>query len=687
MISEARQNVEKPRRSVRRLRRAVCAAIGLPVAGTLLFHGAVAWLPEGDRRPRPASTLVLDRTGVPLGAYAAVDGQWHLPLKKEEISPHLLSAIVAVEDARFYEHGGVDWLSVGGAMWENVRAMGVRRGASTISMQLARLRFGTSRSLAGKVEQAVRACQVERAGKEEILCEYLNCAPFGGNLVGAGAASWRYYGKPCAMLSMGEAALLAGLPQNPNRLRPDRHPEAAMRRRNHVLDRMLVTGVITPKQHAEAAAEPVNAMWRALPQNETAIAGANGLGPTMLYREELHGGTVETTIDAAVQRQVALAARAQLARLSGVNAAAVVVLDTATAECRALVSLGQTDLDLTRSRRSTGSALKPFIYAAAFEANLVQPESMVDDSPAAWPGYQPGNMDHRWQGKMTAAEALAQSRNIPALVLLSRLGVPYMVGVMQSAGLRSLADDPSRYGVSLAIGGAETSPVEMAQAYATLGRGGTFRPARLVAGTDAAVGTRCITEAACRQVLAACSMRERTARLSAAAARGRIAWKTGTSSGCRDAWCAAVTPRYTVVAWFGNTDGRAAEVLVGVEAAAPLVLDLIASLDGGQVADNPWATSVRAGGQASVPERHSNGAVTLVSPADRLQIVQDDRAEPLLLQARVSGAPAGPLWWFVDGELLGSGTEQIWWTPVRGSHRISVATADGRSASAIVQVR
>ena len=681
----------------------VLAMVVAPILGIGLFQGAVAWLPYPTHwRPPYAATLVLDREGTPLGAYASSEGQWHFPLAKEQISEHLLDAMVAVEDARFRQHGGVDWKSAAAAVWEDAASLRLKRGASTITMQLHRLRSGTPRSLWGKLDQAIRACQIERRmSKDEILVEYLNRAPFGGNLVGAGAASWRYFGKACSLLSVSEAALLAGLPQSPNRYRPDRHPNAARARRNHVLDRMLAAGMITPQQHTLALAEPIAASWHPLPQLAGDLPHANGLEPTLLNVQNFRRGqTVRTTIDWRTQRQVALATHSALLRLSpsGINSAAVVVLDTPSAQCLALVSMGgeRSELDLTRCPRSTGSTLKPFIYAAAFENALVTPNSTVEDSPKAFPGYQPDNFDHGWRGKMPAGEALAQSRNIPAIVLLSKLGEQYAASIMQSAGLKGLARTPGRYGVSLAIGGAEATPLELAVAYATLARGGTFREAVLVADSqprqDAPAAIPCLADWACWQTLEACSKPERTESISAAAAQAHVAWKTGTSSGSRDAWCAAVTQQYTVVVWMGNVDGRGADALVGVDAAAPLALQVIASLD---KAAAPWPITNRPAGQlAAGATRQPRAGVTMVSPADGQEIIPSGEArslEQIPLEAHLAGPITGEakLWWFVDGELLGTARdgESLWWTPRAGAHRIMATTAQGQSAAARVYVR
>ncbi|HEX8912608.1 MAG TPA: transglycosylase domain-containing protein, partial [Humisphaera sp.] len=460
------------------------------------FEAAVRLLPypPGIDRPPPAATLLLDRDGRPLAAFAAADGRWHLPLSPEQVSPHLLDAIVAVEDGRFRDHAGVDWAGVGGAARDTM--LGRRRGASTITMQLQRLRDPRPRGWLAKLDQAVRARQIERAAtKDAILAEYVNRAPFGGALVGAGAASWRYFGKPCRDLSLGEAALLAGLPQNPNAFRPDRHPEAALRRRTHVLARMRALGRITAAQQADADAEPLTAAWRPLPQERPVVvqasahastkgtqAEARATTPTadgalaaLLARSfQQRGGTVVTAIDARTQRLAADVAAEQLRSLaaSGVSAAAVVVLDTRTAEVLATVSLELKDgrpaasrIDLAQRPRSTGSVLKPFIYAAAFDAGTITPQTVLRDEPAAWAAYVPANYDRTFAGDMPAAEALARSRNVPALAVLERVGVGRAVGVMEGLGVATPARAARPVGLSLAVGGAEASVTEVAQAF------------------------------------------------------------------------------------------------------------------------------------------------------------------------------------------------------------------------------
>ena len=269
----------------RNIVRAGAIIVAIPIFAWLSFVCAVAWwpYPAGIDNAPTSATFIEDRNGVSLAALVAADDQWRIPLTHEQISPHLLDAIVAVEDSRFFEHHGVDWRSAAMAAWQDVKAFHIRRGASTLTMQVQRLRDPRPRTFFNKFEQAVRAAQIEKKQtKRQVLVEYLNRAPFGGNLVGAGAASWRYFGRPCSQLSLGEAAMLAGLPQSPNRLRPDRFPDKALARRNHVLDRMRDMGAIDQKQHDEACAEPIAAMWRPLPQHRDAnLPPADGAMPTL----------------------------------------------------------------------------------------------------------------------------------------------------------------------------------------------------------------------------------------------------------------------------------------------------------------------------------------------------------------------------------------------------------------------
>ncbi len=644
-----------------------------------------------------------------------------MPLGGDQINPDLIHAIVAIEDSRFYEHAGVDWRSAMGAAWEDLHHLSIRRGASTLSMQLARLRDPVPRSFVGKLEQAIHAEQIERhLDKRAILVEYLNRAPFGGNLVGAGAASWRYFDKPCRQLSLAQCALLAGLPQSPNRLRPDRYPQAARLRRDRVLDRMLALAMISRQRYDEAVAEPVDAKWIALPQSSPEIR-EGALAPLATMAQAHRGQTLRTTIDSTIQRQATRAAKQRLDLLtdSGVGASAVVVLDTHSAELLATVSVSEDarGVDLTRCARSTGSTLKPFIYAAAFDAGVCTPQTQLTDAPAAWPGYEPANYDRQFRGEISAAEALAQSRNLPATTVLSRVGVSRCVDVMGAIGLRTLSRTPDRFGIPLAIGGAEATPMELAEAYATLARGGKHREITYFSSTgfqpvhpaghglesrateeidttleldghSPAFGINSdpplLLRDACYAALGAIADRDRTARLCPEAVNSNVAWKTGTSSGHRDAWCAAVTRRFTIVVWLGNTRGRGSSALVGADAAAPLALQLIAALD---PVDEPWPASDLH--ESPTRFQTTQSRPTIVWPADGSElIVTGEPQQNVELRAGPDRSAGDPRisWWFIDGTQIGKGNS-IEWTATLGRHEVRLLDDGGHSAVAHFRVR
>ena len=650
-------------------------AIGMLLLVQLVFSGLIIWLPYPATPQQPvSSTFIGERTGLPLAAFASDDGQWRLPLSPDQVSPHLFHAIIAAEDARFYDHHGVDWKSVASAAWQDLIHLRIVRGASTISMQVQRLSEPRSRTFLNKIDQAIRAEQLERRrSKSEILLKYVNNAPFGGNLVGAGAASWRYFGRPCSQLSLGQAALLAGLPQSPNRLRPDRHPDRARRRRNYVLDRMLACGFASQPEYDEAINEPLEASWKALPQQSVPSAAF----PALVAIAHQHPGQiVRSAFDAAIQKQACQAALRHLDLLkdSGISAAAVVVLDTPTSHCLASLSIGGSDnlIDLVNRPRSTGSTLKPFIYAAAFDAGICSPESVLSDAPAAWPGYEPSDYDRAFRGSISAAEALAESRNIPAMLVLSRLGIEPAIGTMDAAGLHRLARDPQRYGVTLAIGGAEATPLEMAGAYATLGRGGVSLPVSFV-HDPATSPTRALRSDACWQVLGALSNPERTMSVCPEAARAHVAWKTGTSSGHHDAWCAAVTHRRTVVVWMGNTGGESSPALVGQEAVAPLALELIAMLD---PVDGPWPVVAQKNEVAELRPASRANRLMIVSPSpgQKFVISHDLPLQRQRILLKAAAKTAGRLWWFVDEVPIPapSNARQLWWDPQPGPHELRV---------------
>jgi penicillin-binding protein 1C len=655
-----------------------------------VFEGAARWLPypTNGQQAKYLSTVVRDRNGRPLAAFTALDGSWCLPNSAEGYGRWLPMAVEAVEDARFRVHSGVDWLAVGAALAQDLVAGRVVRGASTITMQVQRLRQPQPRTLKAKMSEALRARQIELTqNKDQILAEWLERAPFGGNVVGATAAAWRWFGISPASLSLAQAALIAGLPQNPERLRPDRHAAEALVRRDHVLRRMAAVGVIDTQQLTLALQEPLLRALGQLPQADDmgALAVLSDLAADRT-------GLVNTTLDAVVQRTAAAQLRGGFERLvgSGIDGAALGVLDLTDGSWLALVSIGGPGWqDLTRAERSTGSTLKPFIYASAFAGGIATPSTVVEDDPAGWIGWAPMNYDRAWRGRCSAAEALRDSRNLPAMRLLEQVGVARCAGNMAALGLTGVEAAAQRAGLAMGIGGVEANLRNLATAYAGLASGGKPVNTHLLikAPSPLVSSTAVLPSTACWQALRALIDNDRTTAVCSAATRFEPAWKTGTSSGHRDAWCVALTPRRCVVVWLGTTRGAGVPALIGGEAAAPIALGVLAAIDPGgaswPVVDMGTATPLIAHLLAAplVITHPPTGSEVLSDP--------DAPAASRRLSLECRGGAAGQRWWFVDGTPIGAvaAGETAWWVPTVGAHEVRVVDRSGQAAVTELVVR
>ena len=662
----------------------VLGVVGPPLV--VDFAARVSDYPHDGLRLPPPSSVVLDRDGHALASYTADDGRWYLPVEKVSHGRWLPLAVEAVEDARFRSHAGVDWFAAYAAVGQNLMAGRVVRGSSTITMQVERLRHPRPRTFAAKVVEAIRARQIEQTqDKDDILGEWLERASFGGNIVGVGAASWRWFGVPPASLSLAQAALVAGLPQNPERLRPDRHPDRARERRDHVLRRLHEVGSIDARHLAEALAEPLALALRTPSPAENLAAV-----PVLADAAAGRSGVLSTTLDLTTQRSAAALLRERLRDLngSGSDAGAVAVLDVSTGDWLALVSLGgQPWIDHTTALRSSGSALKPFIYAGAFARGIVTPASQVADDPAAWSGWSPTNYDRSWRGRCSAAEALRDSRNLPAMQLLERQGVARNAGLMEAFGLARLGQQATRSGLTLAIGGAEVTARDLAVAYAGLARDGRRVWPRLFTTVSPRDGVEVLPALACRQTLACLVDRQRTRAACPAVVDLEPAWKTGTSSGHRDAWCVALTPRRCVVVWLGTTRGPGSPALVGAEAAAPVALAILAACDPGGA---PWPP-VEMGAATPVVASMLATPLVITWPLTGSEILRDPSVpsaqQRLALTCR--GGGNGPRWWFINGAPLPSvaAGEPARWAAASGRHQVRVVDQHGHSAQVEVVVR
>lgn len=552
------------------------------MASVVLTATVLLWPMEAARYLRcEASSEMRDRDGRLLYAFVSADEQWCFPRALDEVSPYLIRATIATEDKRFPRHYGVDLLAVARATQANLSQGRVVSGASTLTMQVVKQPHGRARSLWGKALQAIRAVRLElRASKDEILAAYLNNAPYGQNLVGCEAASRRYFGKPSIELTLPEAALLAGLPQSPNALSPLRHPERALTRRGHVLDRMLDEGTISSNEHRRARLASLGVSRHALPQ--LAPHMAMRLRPAIEARRAL-----DTTIDEGVQRMAEDSVAAAANSLDGANAAAIVV-DVKTATVLARVgSAGFFDasggqVDATRARRSPGSTLKPFVYALAMDAQRLYACETLLDGPLDYGLLCPENFDLAYRGHVSASDALRDSLNIPAVVVLERVGYERAWTFLRRIGLTTLTEPPEHYGLGLTLGSCEARLDELAAAYRMIANLGEYRPLRETASEEAPTAQRCLSRGAALKTLQAL---ERPMpgeidhdELASASLASRVAWKTGTSSGRRDAWTFALNAQYVVGVWIGRNDGASSEDLIGSMVAAPLARYLLRTM-------------------------------------------------------------------------------------------------------------
>ncbi len=570
---------------VRLLLRALIALVALEVAAA----GLDATCPPDLAKARRASPVALDRNGAWLRALPVENGRWRLRADLARTDPSFVQRLIAVEDARFWLHAGVDPAAVLRAALGDLARGRIASGASTLTLQAARRLEPRPRTFGAKLIEAARALQLEaRFSKPEILALYLSLAPYGGNLEGVRAASLAWFGHEPLSLTDGEQALLIALPQAPEARRPDRRPRRAAAARARVLARLVRAGLMSEARAAEAALEP-------LPVRRQPFPGVAWQAAGELARAAPAGqATVVSTLDAELQRRLAPLALAAARRQGPDTAVAVLVVEARSRAVRAAIAGQGLDgpagwLDLTRALRSPGSALKPFIYAMAFDEGLAAPDTRLADAPTRFEGYAPENFDRLFHDQVSAREALAYSLNVPAVAMLQKLGASAFEARLRGVGVR-LARPRARLadpGLALALGGYGISPRDVALLYAGLADGGEVKP---LAWTEADAarrpdqpGLRLVRPEAAAQVVDI--LRESPpppgrAPTQLTAEGPRLAFKTGTSYGFRDAWAAGIGAGYVVVVWSGRPDGGARAAGTGREAAAPLLFDVFDALGG-----------------------------------------------------------------------------------------------------------
>jgi penicillin-binding protein 1C len=564
-------------------------AVCLGIAAGLLILGLGALAVALSRSPvdlaafratEPRSTRIFDRNGILLREVANAAGERAYPVPLAAVSPLLVEAILAAEDSSFRCHGGVDLSSVARALLSNLTRGRVVSGASTLTMQLARLAFGGDHDFGGKLAQAYNALRLERAlGKDEILEAYLNRVPYGRGRLGVEAACLEYLGKPCRELSLPEAALVAGLIQAPSLYDPARNPEGARARRNYVLGRLLATGRIAKAAHDEASAAPLPAATAA--ENVKA-------GHFTDYVLSLSPGIwdVETSLDWSLQERVQTLTSEYVRKASaaGLTNAAVVVLDNESGSILSMVGSKEWTAEEggfvngALAPRQPGSALKPFAYALAFEKGYT-PASMLADIETDYVSsdrslYVPRNYSRTFRGPVLAKEALASSLNIPAIRLVRSVGLAPFLDELRALGFVSLDRDADYYGLGLVLGNGEVNLLEMARAYSTLARGGVSLPVSCLLPGVAAAPVRVLDYDAAWLVTSILS--DENMRVQAFGADSPLlvgfpmAIKTGTSGDWRDSWTVGYTGEFTIAVWGGDFESTPMNQVSGSTGAGPL---------------------------------------------------------------------------------------------------------------------
>ncbi len=555
------------------------------------------------RIDKPVSTVLLDGEGRLLGARIAADEQWRFP-STGKTPERIAAALIAAEDKRFRRHPGVDPLAVGRAIQLNLKERRVVSGASTLTMQVIRIsRDNPARTLPEKIFEAALALRLESAAsKDTILSMYAHNAPFGGNTVGVEAASWRYFGRSAADLSWAEAATLAALPNSPGLIHPGRNRDALQARRDHILATLHDHGVISQTDLDLAKLEP-------LPGEPIPL---RRLAPHLLAharRTAPDTWRFETTLDADLQERSTEVVWRHHERLMGlgVGNAAVLMVHLPTGEVRSWVGNVPdftadrgNHVDVVTAPRSTGSLLKPFLYAAMLESGELLPDQLIADVPMRIGGFAPENFDRAYQGALPASSALARSRNVPAAWMLKEHGVERFYDRLKGLGMTTLHRPAEDYGLSLILGGAEGTLWDLVGMYRTLGYSVGHDPddempsVHWLSGTAAPSAARVEPAAAWSTVEALLEVNRpgvHGAWRSFDSSR-RIAWKTGTSMGFRDGWAIGVSPQWAVGVWVGNADGEGRPELTGYSAAAPVLFDLFDLVDTGGWFDEPHAHTV-----------------------------------------------------------------------------------------------
>jgi penicillin-binding protein 1C len=549
---------------------------------------------------KPTSTVITSKNDELLGALIAKDGQWRFP-HNDAVPEKFKICLIQFEDEYFYSHPGFNPISIFNALKQNLKAGSVKRGGSTITQQVIRLsRDHKSRTYFEKLKELILATRLEfRASKEKIITYWSSNAPFGGNVVGLDAASWRYFNRSSADLSWSEAATLAVLPNAPNLIYPGKNQQKLLVKRNRLLKKLLTKNVIDSLTYELSILEEIPQKAYRIPQITTHLL--------QKVNQQKKGEFVKTTIDKKLQTQTNEIVKNHYNQLSknGINNIAVLVLDVKTRQILTYVGNSPTTnknqkyVDIITKPRSTGSILKPFLYAAMLDAGELLPNMLVEDIPTNYGSYQPENFDKKYAGAVSAKLALSKSLNVPTVRMLQGFGLEKFHHYLQKLKLKDLQKNANHYGLTLALGGAESNLWDLCKSYASMASTvnhfsenssryftNEFTEPTFYDDKKVDFGKKSkekIIFDAASIYLTFESLKD-VNRPNAEEnweffdSSKQIAWKTGTSFGFRDAWAIGTTKDYVVGVWVGNADGEGRPGLVGVQTAAPILFDVFDKL-------------------------------------------------------------------------------------------------------------
>lgn len=696
----------------------------------------------------PSSFVLLDDREEAVHIRLSSRNEWNIPVSLEKMGQWLPLVAVAVEDRRFHSHHGIDIAALARALWQNLTRGKTVSGASTITSQLIRIAIPRKRTLLTKIMEFAQAVTLEsRLNKEKILEIYLNRAPFGGAIRGVEAASLFYFGKHARDVSLGEAAMLIAMLKGPSLYRPDRNPALLRKRRDAIIDRLLSDGRVTRELALLARQEPMPGGKKAFPARAWHYA-------ELAFRElDAGGGAVASPLDSALQWQLEHILKAALQKGRPGLTAAAAIMDAKTGDLLAYV--GNARLDISRDTawvdcgsapRSPGSALKPFAYLLAFEQGRLLPASMLADSPLSFGGGAPRNFDRHYRGPVSAAVALADSLNAPAVRVARLTGHASLLAFLHRLGFSGLQRDSAHYGDSLILGGGEVTLLQLVRAYGALASLGSLRPLRLDRAAPPGPPER-ISRSDTTFLIA--EILKDPARLSLLDARALsdagtpVAFKTGTSYGFRDAWAIGYTPDYVAGVWFGHEDGSPDPALVGQSISVPPLMRIFRALfstrpQGGRWYSEPlgiryasvcalsghvpnracpstriaptlpdiaplpvcrlhayrqgrpavlWTKELEGFSTPENPSEPDGRKPVIAVPAPGTRFLLTPGASRQRIRLRCEGA-AYPVHWYADNAYIGTQkeTDAFFWDIRPGKHTISLMDATGRASATHISV-